>query len=84
MIIFLISNGVSIEKFDFQKRVLLVIVVKRNNIEFVLVLFNNGVKLYNLFKVLNFIYDIEIDFFSVLEEVLYNNNFKILKMLLDL
>lgn len=60
------------------------IVVKRNNIEFVLVLFNNGVKLYNLFKVLNFIYDIEIDFFSVLEEVLYNNNFIIFKMLLDL
>lgn len=60
------------------------IVVKRNNIEFVLVLFNNGVKLYNLFKVLNFIYDIEIDFFSVLEEVLYNKNFIIFKMLLDL
>lgn len=84
MIIFLLSKGVSIEYFDFQRRVLLVIVVKRNNIEFVLVLFNNGVKLYNLFKVLNFIYDIEINFFSVLEEVVYNNNFIIFRMLLDL
>lgn len=83
MITFLLSNGASIEKFDFQKRVPLAIAVKRNNTESVSVLLNNGAKLYNSSKVLNLTYDIETDFSSVLEEALHNNNPKILKMLLD-
>lgn len=83
MITFLLSKGASIEKFDFQKRVPLAIAVKRNNTESVSVLLKNGAKLYNSSKVLNLTYDIEVDFSSVLEEALHNNNPIILKMLLD-
>lgn len=83
MITFLLSKGASIEHFDSQRRVPLAIAVKRNNTESVSVLLNNGAKLYNSSKVLNLTYDIEIDFSSVLEEALHNNNPIILKMLLD-
>lgn len=58
----------------------MVIVVIRNNIEVVFVLFKNGVKIYDIMVVWGFNYIIEIYFGFVLEVVLNINNLKIIWM----